>query len=139
MGRLRHGSSRRRGLAILLLVGVLLAVALILPRLPRPVSGVGTLDACLTGAPVVLFEGEDWKGALPDDLRAYPPRQLPIAAWPSGMRFDEAAGALLDSHGGALFHKGDRVRIKGSVIEVHGDPSPCYYTLGVKVEEIASP
>ena len=55
------------------------------------------------------------------------------------MRFDEAVGALLDAHGDALFHKGDRVTVKRSLIEVHGDPSPCYYTLGVKVEEIARP
>ena len=35
--------------------------------------------------------------------------------------------------------KGDRVRVKGPLIEVHGDPSPCYYTLGMKIEEIADP
>ena len=124
---------------MLLLGGVLLAAALVASRLPRPVASLGTLDQCLWGWPVVVFEGEDWRDALPDNLRAYAQRQIPIAEWPKGMRFDEAAGALLDEHGDALFHKGDRVRVKGSVIEVHGDPSPCYYTLGVRVEEIASP
>jgi hypothetical protein len=133
------GLSQRRVQAFLVLVGLLLAAALLVPRLPHPVASAGTLDQCLGGWPVVVFDGEDWKGALPDDYRSYAPRQIPIAEWPSGMRFDEPEGALFDAHGAALFQKGDRVRIKGSVIEVHGDPSPCYYTLGVKVEEIASP
>ncbi len=136
---MREGLSRQRVQALLLLVGVLLVAALILLRLPRPVAGVATLDQCLGGWPVMVFEGEDWKSALPDDLRAYAPRYLPIAEWPNGIHFDEATGALLDIHGDELFRKGDRVRIKGSVVEVHGDPSPCFYTLAVSVEEIASP
>ncbi|HLO36586.1 MAG TPA: hypothetical protein VK194_10905 [Candidatus Deferrimicrobium sp.] len=138
-GRLRVGLSQRRVQVILVLVGVLLVAAVILPRLPRPIAEVGTLDECLWGWPVVVLEGEDWKGALPDSLRAYARHQMPIAAWPSGMRYDEAAGTLLDARGDAVFHKGDRVRIKGSVVEVHGDPSPCFYTLGVNIDEIASP
>jgi hypothetical protein len=137
--RLREGLSKRRVLAIVVLVGVLVIGALILPRLPRPVAAIGTLDQCLGGWPVVAFEGEEWKDALPGDLRAYAPNSIPIASWPSGLRFDEASGVLLDASGEPLFHKGDRVRIKGSVVEVHGDPSPCYYTLGVRVEEIANP
>jgi hypothetical protein len=131
--------SKRRAQAIVVVVGVLLLGALILPRLPRPVAGVAMLGQCLGGWPVVQFEGEDWKDALPGDLRAYAPNSIPIAAWPSGLRFDEASGVLLDASGEPLFRKGDRVRIKGSVVEVHGDPSPCYYTLGVRVEEIANP
>jgi hypothetical protein len=138
-GRVRHALSQRRVQAVLVVVGVVVAGALILPRLPRPVSGFGTLDQCLWGWPVVVFEGEDWKGALPDPIRPYAQRQMPIASWPTGMRFDETAGALLDAQGNAVFRKGDRVRIKGFVIEVHGDPSPCFYTLGVQVDEIASP
>jgi hypothetical protein len=55
------------------------------------------------------------------------------------MRFDETAGTLLDADGRIAFHRGDRIRIAGSVVEVHGDPSPCFYTLGVNVDEVASP
>jgi hypothetical protein len=136
---LRDRLSQRRVQGLLVLIAVVAAATLILPRLPRPVAAFGTLEQCLGGWPVVLFEGEDWKGALPDPIRPYAQRQIPIASWPAGMRFDERAGALLDAQGLAVFRKGDRVRIKGFVIEVHGDPSPCFYTLGVKVEEIASP
>lgn len=38
------------------------------------------------------------------------------------MHFDEAAGVLLDADGEPLFRTGERVRVKGSVVEVHGDP-----------------
>jgi hypothetical protein len=117
----------------------MLAAALLVPRLPRPVAGVATLGQCYWGWPVVAFEGEDWKRALPDSLRANAPGSIPIAQWPTGSHFDEATGALLDAHGDVLFRKGDRVRIVGSIVEVHGDPSPCFYTLGVVVNEIASP
>ena len=137
--RMRRAWSQGRFQALIALVLVSLAVAVILPRLPSSIAAVGTLDECFWGWPVVAFEGEDWKGALPADLLAIAPRQIPIAEWPSGMRFDEAASALLDGRGDAIFRKGDRVKITGSVIHVHGDPSPCFYTLGVKVEAISSP
>jgi len=138
-GRVRGWFSRGRLQTAVVLVAVVVAGALIVSRLPRPVAAVGMLDQCLWGWPVVHFEGEDWKQAIPDNLRAYPPAYVPIAEWPSGLRFDKSAGALFNSAGDRLFRKGDRVRIEGSVIEVHGDPSPCFYTLGVKVEAIASP
>jgi hypothetical protein len=131
--------SPRRVLVILALIGVSIAAVLILSRAQRPVSGMATLDQCYWGWPVVVFEGEDWKDALPAELRAYPPGEVPIAEWPDGMQFDEATGELRDANGVALFHTGDRLQIRGTVIGVHGDPSPCFFTLGVKVEEIASP
>jgi hypothetical protein len=31
---------------------------------------------------------------------------------------------------------GDRVRIEATVVAVHGDPSPCYYTLGLKLGDV---
>ncbi len=126
----------RRRLWVVLIVGALVATALILPRLPRPVAGAATIDQCQGGWPVLVFEGSDWRKALPDNLQAGPPRQIPIARWPNGMHFDEPTGVLLDIRGDVALRKGDRVTIKGSVIEVHGDPSPCYYTLGVQVDEI---
>lgn len=136
---LRDGLSQRRIVGLLVLGGVLLAAALILPRLERPVAGVATLDQCHWGWPVVAFEGETWRSALPDDVRSSAPREIPIVQWPSGLRFDEAAGALLDAQGGVVFRKGDRVRIQGSVVEVDGDPAPCFITIGVKVDAITTP
>jgi hypothetical protein len=127
--------SQRRIQTFLVLVGVLVVAALVVSRLPRPISGAGPLSQCVGGWPQVAFDGEDWRHALPDGA----PRQIPIAEWPSGMRFDETSGSLLDANGSAIFRIGDRVRLRGSVIEVHGDPSPCYYTFAVKVAEIGSP
>ena len=126
-------------MAILLVAAVVLAVALVLAGLPRPVAATGMLDQCLGGWPVVVFDGEDWKAALPDEIGPYAQRQMPVADWPAGMRFDEAAGALLDAHGAAVFHKGDRVRVAGSIVRTQGDPAPCFYTLGVRVESITAP
>lgn len=136
--RLREALSRRRILWFLVLGGVLLAAALIVPRLPRSVAGVATLGQCYWGWPVVAFEGEDWKGALPDNLRANAPGSIPIAQWPNGSHFDEARGALLDARGSVLFRNGDRVRIVGSIVEVHGDPSPCFYRTGASTSKSPS-
>lgn len=137
--RVRDGLSRRSLQVLLVVTGVALAAALLIARLPHPVAAVGTLDQCLWGWPVVVFEGEDWRDSLPGAFRANAQRQIPVVEWPSGMRFDEVAGSLLDGQGDAVFRKGDRVRVKGTFVETDGDPSPCYYTLGVKVETIAAP
>ena len=123
---------------VLALAGIVLIASAVFARLPRPIAGVGTLDLCLlTQSPIVAFEGEDWRGAFPDDVRTYAPRQVPIVEWPSGMRFDQEAGALIDADGTEAFRKGDRVKVEGSLIQTSGDPAPCYYTLGMKVTEIA--
>ncbi len=126
-------------MATLLVAAVVIAVALVVARLPRPVVATGTLDQCLGGWPVVVFEGEDWKAALPDDIRPYAQRQIPVADWPSGMRFDEAAGTLLDGQGAAVFRNGDRVRVAGTIVRTQGDPAPCFYTLGVRIESLTAP
>lgn len=135
----RRVLSRRSVQAVVIVVGVALVGAFVVARLPRSISAVGTLDQCLWGWPVVVFEGEDWKAALPDNLRAYAPRQIPVAEWPVGLRFDETAGVLLDGQGDAVFRNGARVRVAGTVVETQGDPAPCFYTLGVKVETITAP
>ena len=140
MSRSRLARPLIAGLFVLA-VAVWLALALIVPRPPRPVAAFGTLDQCYWGWPVVAFEGEDWTRALPDYIldHPHPPGYIPVAQWPEGLHFDEPSGTLLDAGGDALFHTGDRVRITGSIMEVHGDASPCFYTLGVRVEEIATP
>jgi len=110
-----------------------------LTRLPRPVATTGMLDQCLWGWPVIVFEGEDWKSALPDEIQPHPQRQMPVAEWPTGFRFDETAGAVLDSEGVPVFHKGDRVRVVGTIGRTEGDPAPCFYTVGVRIESITVP
>ena len=121
---------------LVILVAMSFAFALILLRVPRTVEAFGTIERCFGGWAVVSLEGEDWRAGLPDDLRPYGERQFPVASWPAGMRFDEAAGTLVGADGEPLFRTGERLRLKGSVIEVHGDPSPCYYTVGIRIEDI---
>ena len=119
-----------------LLVGVLaVALLIVYSRLPQTIETTGTLDQCRGGWPVVSLDG-DWTGALPPSLRDYAPGYLPVAVWPAGMSFDEAAGELRDSDGDVLFRTGDRVSIKGAVIEVHGDPSPCWFIYDLRIDEI---
>jgi hypothetical protein len=138
IARVREAFSQRRIWTLLALVALLVVMALIVRWSPRPVAGIAALGQCSYDWPVLAFEGESWKRALPDALGSYS-GEIPIAQWPSGMSYDVAAGALLDSSGEVLFRDGDEVRVVGSLVEVHGDPSPCYFTLGVRVEEIASP
>jgi hypothetical protein len=123
---------------VLVIAGVVLVAALVISNLPRPITALGTLDQCLWGWPVIVFEGEDWKAAVPDGLGASAPRQIPVATWPSGMRYDETAGALLDAEGETVFRRGDRVRVNGTIVRTGGDPAPCFYTVGVKIETIAA-
>lgn len=133
-----RGVSRRRVLpAILFVASLALVGALVVARAPRPIAAMGALDQCQGGWPVVVFDGEAWRAALPDDVHNAP-RQIPVAAWPSGMHFDEKAGVLLDAQGNTAFRKGDTVRVTGSIVRVGGDPAPCYLLLGVRVETIAA-
>jgi hypothetical protein len=120
-------------------VGIVLAVALIVSRQPRPVTGTATLDECLWGWPVVILDGEGWRAAVPDDLGPNAPRQIPVAAWPPGMRYDEATGTLLDANEEVVFRQGDRVRVNGKIVRTSGDPAPCFDTVGVQIEQIAAP
>jgi hypothetical protein len=64
-------------------------------------------------------------------------RYLPVAAWPTGLRFDLATGQVLDASGGVAMRAGDRVAVSGSIVDVHGDPSPCYFTRGIELDSIA--
>jgi hypothetical protein len=121
-----------------LLAGALaVGLLLIADRLPKSIEATGTLDQCAGGWPVVRLDG-DWRGALPADVRDNSPGYLPVASWPAGMSYDEAAGELRDSVGELLFRRGDPVSIKGAVIEVHGDPSPCYYIYNLRVDSISA-
>jgi hypothetical protein len=137
--RPRAVSARPRVLGLAVPAGVLLAasIVLVLVHLPRPISGIAALTQC-SGWPMLAFEGEGWTSAFPGDPASVP-RQVAIAGWPGGMRFDEASGVLRDAQGDAVFRSGDRMRVKGSVVQVYGDPSPCWQTRAVSVEEVTSP
>ena len=122
----------RVGLAVAVLA---VALFIYIDRAPKGIEAYGTLDQCFGGWPVVYLEG-DWEGSLPADLRRNPPGYLPVAAWPAGMSYQEDAGELRDRSGTVLFRRGERVRIIGAVIEVHGDPSPCYYIWNLRIDTI---
>lgn len=139
MGSLRERVSPRGVQVLLALVAVMFAVALVLVRVPVTVAGYGTIEQCFMGWAVIELEGEEWRAALPEELKPYGDRQFPVISWPAGMHFDEEAHVLLDADGEPLFRTGERVRVKGSVVEIHGDPSPCFYTTNIRVEEIGPP
>jgi hypothetical protein len=107
-----------------LIVGAVL-VALVLTRLPKQVDGTGTLDGCALdrGWPVVLLDA----GSEP---------YLPVSTWPAGMTYDLAERVLVDASGRTVVSRGDRILVKGSIVEVHGDPSPCYFTRGIRIDTI---
>ena len=121
--------------------GVILVAAILFAwwRLPRPIDAVGTLGQCAGGWALVAFEGETWKDAMPPGLGTFTGGQIPVATWPDGLSYDEATGVVFDPSGQTAYRNGDRLRLRGTVIEVHGDPSPCYVTVGVRIESISVP
>ena len=116
-------SSRLRRL-LPLLVAVALTL-LVISRLPPRVDGAATIGVCAIDRnwPVI-------------QLDAGAERYLPVAAWPPGLRFELATGEVIDASGRIVLRAGDRVVVSGSVIDVHGDPSPCYLTRGVKLDRL---
>jgi hypothetical protein len=111
------------------LLPLLAAVALTLfaiSRLPPRVDGSATIGVC----PI----DRNWPVI---QLDAGTERYLPVAAWPTGLRFDLATGQVLDASGRVAMRSGDRVVVTGSIVDVHGDPSPCYFTRGIEIDRIA--
>jgi hypothetical protein len=125
------------GVVAMALIGAVVAfvVLVVLPGPARSIQELATLDQCYGGWPVVSLEG-DWTAALPNELRDRPPPYLPVAEWPVGLHFDAASGELRDASGSTRFRRGDLVSIKASIVEIHGDPSPCFYTYNVRIERI---
>ncbi len=116
----------RRGRVIVVIGGILLAGALILPRIPRQFEATGTLDECSWGWPIVVFDGPD------------PKEQWTVEEWPTALRYDMEGHALLGADGQSTA-QGDRVKVTGQIIEVHGDIPPCFQTMGVRVEAVVAP
>jgi hypothetical protein len=118
-------ASRSRRVVLMLAIVALTLFGI--SRLPPHVDGVAALGTCAIdrGWPVVLLDS----GAE---------RYLPVARWPSGLHFDLATGELGDASGRTVLRSGDRVLVTGSIVDVHGDPSPCYFTRGIEIDSIAS-
>jgi hypothetical protein len=104
--------------------GIAIAAAFLIWTLPERAQGSGTLDECSNYRwPVVIVDGgEDY--------------YLPVIAWPAGLDYDDEAHVLRDSAEVVVLRRGDRVTLSGSVVDVHGDPSPCYYTRGIRLYSI---
>ncbi|HET6745007.1 MAG TPA: hypothetical protein VFH90_04070 [Candidatus Limnocylindria bacterium] len=107
-------------------IGVAVAAAFLVWTLPDRVQGSGSLDECSNYEwPVVILDGgED--------------SYLPVISWPAGLRYDEEGDVLRDTADGVVLRRRDRVTLSGSIVDVHGDPSPCYYTRGIRLYSIES-
>jgi len=84
---------------------------------------------------VISLEG-DWQSALPADIRSYALGDLPVLMWPDGLSYDNSVGGVRDMSGVVQFRQGDRVRVKGSVVEASGDPPPCYSAYGLSIDRL---
>jgi hypothetical protein len=91
---------------------------------PEHVQGSGILDECSSYTwPVVKLDGgTDY--------------YLPVISWPAGLTYSEEDDVLHDSGDMVVLRRGDRVTLTGSIVVVHGDPSPCYYTRGIRLHSI---
>ena len=121
-------SSRLKRLKRLLpLLAVVALTVVTISRLPPHVDGSATIGVCPIDRswPVIRLDS----GAE---------RYLPVARWPTGLHFELATGEVVDASGQTVLRSGDRVRVTGSVVDVHGDPSPCYFTRGIEIDSIAS-
>jgi hypothetical protein len=115
--------SRARWLVLAAAVAVAALVLAIATR-PTSVEGTGTLSECHWGYPIVSIDGGD--------------PYLPIAVWPEGLRYDYEVKAVVDGSGQPVIRLGERIALKGTIVEVHGDPSPCYYTRNISLTSIKS-
>jgi hypothetical protein len=107
-------------------IGVAVAAAFLVWTLPERVHGSGSLDECTNYRwPVVMLDGGT-------DF------YLPVISWPAGLSYDDENEVVRDSADVVVLRRGDRVTLNGSIVDVHGDPSPCYYTRGITLYSIAS-
>lgn len=107
----------------LLIAAVAMPVVVLFALLPTRADGAGTLTECYWGDPVVALDGGS-------------EHYLPVAHWPDGLSFDHNRHAVIDGLGREVARVGDRVVVSGSVAEVHGDPSPCFHTRGIRIESL---
>jgi hypothetical protein len=91
--------------------------------LPTRADGAGTLQECYWGDPVVVLD---------EGLEHY----LPVANWPERLSYDHDRHAVINASGQEVARVGDRVVVRGSVADVRGDPAPCFYTRGIRIETL---
>ena len=122
-GDRRIGANGARWLVLASAVAVATLVLVIATR-PTSIEGTGTLSECHWGWPIVSIDGGD--------------PYLPVATWPEGLRYDSEDKAVVDASGHQVIRLGARVALKGTIVEVHGDPSPCYYTRNISLTSITT-
>jgi len=97
-------------------------LVLVIATRPTSVEGSATLSECYWGDPIVSLDGGD--------------PYLPVAVWPDGLRYDHEAKAVVDASGQPVIRLGERVALAGSLVDVHGDPSPCFEVRNIKLTSI---
>ena len=112
---------RRRGLVVAAGIALATLLVVVVTR-PATVEGTATLSECYWGQPIVSIDGGD--------------SYLPVAAWPQGLRYDDDDNAVVDADNEPLIRLGERVAIKGTIVEVHGDIPACFYTRQIRLTSI---
>lgn len=120
----RPGKDRGRRVALFGAISIIaITGAFLLWSLPEPAQGSGSLDECLWGWPVVKLDGgTDY--------------YLPVISWPAGLTYDEEADVLRNFDDLPMLRRGDRVALKGSIVDMGGDIPPCFYSRGIKLDTI---
>jgi hypothetical protein len=122
-GARRMGSIRARWLVLAAAV-VLATLVVVIATRPTSVDGTGTLSECYWKSPIVSIDGGD--------------PYLPVAAWPDGLRYDYEDKAVVDTSGQPVIRLGERVALKGTIVEVNGDIPVCFYTRQIRLTSITA-
>jgi len=118
----RRKRDRRAVWPVLGTAAAVATLVLAIATRPTDVEGSGNLSECYWGDAIVSI----------DDGDPY----LPVAVWPDGLRYDHQAKAVVDASGQPVIHLGERVALKGSLVDVHGDPSRCFQERNIKLTSI---
>jgi hypothetical protein len=120
----RRATAKRARWLVLAASVALVILLLVVATRPTEIEGTGTLSECYWGDPIVSIDGGD--------------PYLPVAGWPEGLRYDHQIKAVVDASGQPVVRVGGRVALKGTMVEVHGDPSPCFATSNISLTSITT-
>ena len=98
---------------------VVVLLAIVVLRAPRPISGEGVLYGHLWCIGIKFDDGSGY----------------PVSFWPDGWQAEGSRGVVIDRAGEVVLREGERVAIQGRIVHDEGD-TPCSYTEILTVEQV---